>query len=162
MANLQDIWSKLVARAWVDPDFKSELVSSPKEILEENKYSVNPNEHFRVLENTENLMNIVIPLSGKEESGKHKELNQKWAAFSQDLKSKPELKQQLQAKPAETLKKYGIPTPLYPVKVFFETEKEKYLVLPIPPREELSESQLKRIFAGTEITNDFSTDTSCG
>lgn len=161
MSQLQDIWSRLIARAWVDPDFKDHLIESPKEVLEENKYDVG-HETYHVLENTEDLVHIVIPQSKKESTSKNEELNKRWSSLISDLKTNPSLKETLHTKPSDVMKKYGIPVPVLPMKLHFETEKEKFLVLPLPPKEELSESQLQRIFAGLEITNDLSTDSSCG
>lgn len=52
--------ARVVARAWVDPDFKARLLSDPKAALAELGYSL-PNEpELVVLENTEHVHHLVV------------------------------------------------------------------------------------------------------
>jgi len=51
--------SKIVARAWSDPDFKQRLIETPKEAIAEVGHDIGPL-HLVVLENTPEVHNVVV------------------------------------------------------------------------------------------------------
>lgn len=52
--------AKVVARAWVDPEFKARLLADAKAAVNELGYSLAHDAELAVVENTENLHNIVV------------------------------------------------------------------------------------------------------
>ncbi|MFQ5804703.1 MAG: nitrile hydratase subunit alpha [Candidatus Methylomirabilales bacterium] len=52
--------AKLVARAWVDPDFKARLIADPKGVCAEMGIDATSINEFVVLENTEKVRHIVV------------------------------------------------------------------------------------------------------
>ena len=51
--------AQVVARAWVDPDFRSRLVANPKQAIGEIGHDIGPM-HLVVLENTPEVHNVVV------------------------------------------------------------------------------------------------------
>lgn len=51
--------ARIVARAWVDPDYKKRLIESPKEAIAEIGHDIGPM-HLIVLENTPEVHNVVV------------------------------------------------------------------------------------------------------
>ncbi len=51
--------AQVVARAWVDPDFRGRLVASPKQAIDEIGHDIGPM-HLVVLENTPEVHNVVV------------------------------------------------------------------------------------------------------
>ncbi len=58
----EDTWQQLVARAWSDPAFKAKLLADPKGMLKAEGLSVPPGVTVKVIENTDKVVNLVIPL----------------------------------------------------------------------------------------------------
>ena len=52
--------ARLVARAWVDPDFKRALLDNATEVLDEFDFSGKAPSHLVAVENTEDIHNVVV------------------------------------------------------------------------------------------------------
>jgi hypothetical protein len=55
-------WSMLVARAWSDAAFKQKLVADPAAVLKENGLLLPPGIQVKVVENTEKVLFLTLPL----------------------------------------------------------------------------------------------------
>lgn len=53
---------KIVTRAWADEKFKQRLLASPSETLKEEGVAVPPGVDVRVVENTDNVYYLVLPV----------------------------------------------------------------------------------------------------
>jgi hypothetical protein len=58
----EDAWQRLVARAWSDPAFKAKLLADPAGVLKANGLSVPAGVAVKVWENTDRLLNLVLPV----------------------------------------------------------------------------------------------------
>jgi hypothetical protein len=52
---------KIIAKAWMDDEFKQRLLSEPTEVLQEEGLETPPGVEIRMLENTDNLLYMVLP-----------------------------------------------------------------------------------------------------
>jgi len=59
---LDSVYSKVVARAWSDPSFKARLVVDPRAALAEMGVAVPAGIRLKALEDTEDLVHLVVPL----------------------------------------------------------------------------------------------------
>lgn len=60
-AQLDAAYSKVVTRAWSDPGYKSRLMADPHAVLAEAGLSVAPDVKINVLENSDKVLNILLP-----------------------------------------------------------------------------------------------------
>lgn len=60
-------WELLVADAWADPELKQRLVKEPKTVLKERGISPPPGKQFKVVEETEDTVHLIIPPKPEEE-----------------------------------------------------------------------------------------------
>ena len=56
------LYAQVIARAWLDPDFKSRLLHAPKETLTEFGVDVPPGVELRVVQDTERIWHIHLPV----------------------------------------------------------------------------------------------------
>ncbi len=54
-------WGQLVARAWADPAFKAKLLADPAGVLKENGLALPAGKQLKVVENTDKVVNLVLP-----------------------------------------------------------------------------------------------------
>ncbi len=54
-------WGQLVARAWRDPAFKQRLLADPAAVLREQGIAVPASQQVRVVENTDQVIHLVLP-----------------------------------------------------------------------------------------------------
>ena len=54
-------FSQIIARAWTDEEFKARLLREPAQVLRENGISLPDDVEVRVVENTRNVIHLVIP-----------------------------------------------------------------------------------------------------
>jgi hypothetical protein len=54
-------YGKIVARTWADEGFKARLIADPAAALAAEGVEVPPGVSFKVLENTDKVINLVIP-----------------------------------------------------------------------------------------------------
>jgi hypothetical protein len=125
--DLEYQWSRLVARAWAEPEFKKRLLADPATVLKENGVVVPPGVQVRVLESTDKVLYMTVPVA----------VAMKWAD--------PAFRQRLLADPAAVLKENGVPVPPgVQVQVVENTDKLVHLILPRPPSpKDLSEEDLR-------------------
>jgi hypothetical protein len=64
-------YSKLVAKAWSDDDFKARLLANPSEVLKENKISVPEHIEVKFVETTENTVHLILPPKPSDELTAH-------------------------------------------------------------------------------------------
>jgi hypothetical protein len=55
-------WQQLVARTWADPSLKAKLLADPAGVLKANGLTVPAGVTVNVLENTDRLLNLVLPV----------------------------------------------------------------------------------------------------
>ncbi len=130
--------AKLVARAWVDPVFKSRLIADPKAVCAEMGIDATSINEFVVLENTEKLRHLVVctlcscyprPILGRPPDW-YKSLNYRSRAVND---------------PRGVMREFGQEHPDdVEVRVHDSTADIRYLVLPLRPRgtEGMSEEAL--------------------
>jgi hypothetical protein len=69
-----DAWQLLVARAWSDPPFKAKLLADPAAMLRAEGLTVPPGMTVKIAENTEKVLNLVLPLKPAPEDLSEEEL----------------------------------------------------------------------------------------
>jgi Nitrile hydratase, alpha chain len=60
--NFEYQWGQLVARAWADPAFKAKLLADPAGVLKENGMTPPAGITIKVVENTDKVLNLVLPI----------------------------------------------------------------------------------------------------
>ena len=58
----QQQWAQVVAKAWSDEAFKKRLLAQPAAVLKEAGADVPEGLQFKVVENTERLVHLILPL----------------------------------------------------------------------------------------------------
>jgi hypothetical protein len=56
-----DGFTRVVARAWTDDDFKARLLAEPDEVLRENGIDLKPGTEVRVVQNTDKVIHVGLP-----------------------------------------------------------------------------------------------------
>ncbi len=54
-------YTKIVAKAWSDAEFKKRLLSDPNAVLKENGIEIPQGVQFKVMEDTNQLVHLVLP-----------------------------------------------------------------------------------------------------
>jgi hypothetical protein len=54
-------WNQLIARAWRDEAFRQRLLTDPAAVLREQELEVPPGVQLRVLEDTDQVIHLVVP-----------------------------------------------------------------------------------------------------
>jgi hypothetical protein len=57
----QKAYGKVVAKAWGDDDFKEKLLADPMMVLKENGVVIPEDVELRVVENTEEVVHLILP-----------------------------------------------------------------------------------------------------
>ncbi len=57
---------KGMAKAWQDAEFKSKLMADPKSVLKENGVELPEGLDVKIVENTSNCINLILPMPPKE------------------------------------------------------------------------------------------------
>jgi hypothetical protein len=68
-------WSQLVAKAWADPAFKAKLIANPAAVLKENGLQVPAGITIKVVENTDKVLHLTLPLPPAPEELSEEELH---------------------------------------------------------------------------------------
>jgi hypothetical protein len=63
----QKAYGKVVAKAWADEDFKAKLVADPKTVLKENGLAIPDDVEYRIVENTDKIVHLILPLKPTEQ-----------------------------------------------------------------------------------------------
>ncbi len=133
--------AKLVARAWVDPNFKTRLIADPKAACAEMGIDATSINEFVVLENTKKLRHMVVctlcscyprPILGRPPDW-YKSFNYRKRAVNE---------------PRGVMREFGLEVADdVEVRVHDSTADIRYLVLPVRPRgtEALTEEELRKL-----------------
>lgn len=133
--------ARLVARAWVDPEFKKRFIADPKKACAEMAIDATSLNEFVVLENTEKLRHIVVctlcscyprPILGRPPDW-YKSLNYRARAVND---------------PRGVMREFGNDVPNdVEIRVHDSTADMRYLVLPLRPKgtEGMSEKELQKL-----------------
>ena len=133
--------AKVVAKAWVDPEYKKRLLENATKAIEELSYTGRQGEHMVVVENTPTLHNVVVctlcscypwPVLG---------IPPTW--YKSD-----EYRSRTVREPRKVLQEFGLELDLNTqIKVWDSTSEMRYLVLPMRPvgTEHLSENELESL-----------------
>jgi Nitrile hydratase, alpha chain len=68
-------WGQLVAKAWADDAFKKKLLTDPAGVLKEHGLVPPANMTIKVLENTDKVLNLVLPIKPAPEELSEDELH---------------------------------------------------------------------------------------
>ena len=145
----------IIAKAFLDKNFKKALIDDPMQILEKNGFLGRQGEHIKVVENTPEIHNIVVctlcscypwPLLG---------IPPTW--YKSD-----EYRSRVVREPRKCLSEFGVTLPKNTkVRVWDSTAEIRYLVLPILPEKykDFDEEQLSEIISrdamiGTALIGD--------
>ena len=119
--------ASVIAKAWIDQDFKYELMSDTMAVLEKYGFCGRQGEHIRVVENTPEVHNIVVctlcscypwPLLG---------IPPTW--YKSD-----EYRSRVVREPRKCLSEFGVNLPdITNIRVWDSTAEIRYLVLPLLP-----------------------------
>jgi hypothetical protein len=74
--DFDDAWQQLVVRAWSDPALKAKLLADPSGVLKANGLTVPKGITVKVLENTDKVLNLVLPVKPAPEELSEEELKQ--------------------------------------------------------------------------------------
>ena len=133
--------AKVVAKAWVDPEYKKRLLENATKAIEELSYTGRQGEHMVVVENTPEVHNVVVctlcscypwPVLG---------IPPTW--YKSD-----EYRSRTVREPRKVLQEFGLELDLNTqIKVWDSTSEMRYLVLPMRPvgTEHLSENELESL-----------------
>ena len=133
--------AKVVAKAWVDPEYKKRLLENATKAIEELSYTGRQGEHMVVVENTPKVHNVVVctlcscypwPVLG---------IPPTW--YKSD-----EYRSRTVREPRKVLQEFGLELDLNTqIKVWDSTSEMRYLVLPMRPvgTEHLSENELESL-----------------
>ena len=127
--------AKIIAKAWVDTDFKTDLLEKTEKVLAELNLSGRQGEHVKVLENTSETHNLVVctlcscypwPLLG---------LPPTW--YKSDAYRSRAIRE-----PRKVLEEFNLQIPNSKnVRVWDSTSEMRYLVLPQQPEESIGHSE---------------------
>ncbi len=59
-------WDLLVADAWADPKLRQRLLENPQAVLQERGITPPEGAEFRVVQDTENVIHLVLPAAGQQ------------------------------------------------------------------------------------------------
>ena len=133
--------AKVVAKAWVDPEYKKRLLENATKAIEELNYTGRQGEHMVVVENTPKVHNVVVctlcscypwPVLG---------IPPTW--YKSD-----EYRSRTVREPRKVLQEFGLELDLNTqIKVWDSTSEMRYLVLPMRPvgTEHLYENELESL-----------------
>lgn len=63
MNTQSNAYSRLVTKAWTDPDFKTRLLADPKAVMAEAGLEVPEGIRLNIVEDTSDVINLVLPTS---------------------------------------------------------------------------------------------------
>ena len=133
--------AKVIAKAWVDPEYKKRLLENATKAIEELSYTGRQGEHMVVVENSPEVHNVVVctlcscypwPVLG---------IPPTW--YKSD-----EYRSRTVREPRKVLQEFGLELDLNTqIKVWDSTSEMRYLVLPMRPvgTEHLSENELESL-----------------
>jgi hypothetical protein len=78
----QKKWAVCVARAWADEDYKKRLMFDSAKVLKEEEIDVPAGMKIKVVENTQELIYLVLPAAPDSEDGSIENVEERLAAMS--------------------------------------------------------------------------------
>jgi hypothetical protein len=57
----QNIWDRIVTKAWQDESFKKRLLAEPALLLKEHGLEIQPDKQLRLFEDTDRILHLVLP-----------------------------------------------------------------------------------------------------
>lgn len=133
--------TKVVAKAWVDPDFKQRLLEDSETVLKELGYFGLQGEHVKVVENTETVHNVVCCTLCSCYPWSLLGLPPAWY-------KEPAYRSRIVKDPRAVLQEFGLDLPeTVEVRVWDSSAEMRYLVLPERPTgtENMTEEELAKI-----------------
>jgi hypothetical protein len=82
IAEHQKKWAVCVAKAWADEDYKQRLLSDAVTVLKEENVNVPDGMDVKVVENTKDLIYMVLPAAPDSEEGAIDDVEERLAAMS--------------------------------------------------------------------------------
>ena len=129
--------AKIIAKSWMDDEFKNKLIEDPRKAISEFGYDIGPL-HLIVLENTERVHNVVVCTLCS--------CYPRWIlGLPPDWYKSREYRSRVVREPREVLKEFGTHISLdTEVRVHDSTADMRYLVLPMRPKgtESMTEEEL--------------------
>ena len=129
--------AKIIAKSWMDDEFKNKLIEDPRKAISEFGYDIGPL-HLIVLENTERVHNVVVCTLCS--------CYPRWIlGLPPDWYKSREYRSRVVREPREVLKEFGTHISLdREVRVHDSTADMRYLVLPMRPKgsESMTEEDL--------------------
>lgn len=133
--------ARIIALAWVDPEYKARLLSSPKEVFTEEGIALPKEVNLTVVEDTPTHRNIVLadkplpPQNRVTALPPNPDFYSIHAHIYERAREDPEFKQQLKAAPAEVVRILGAKlAPFVTFSVYEDTPTQRYFILPLTPR----------------------------
>lgn len=87
MNNQSNAYSKIVSKAWSDPEFKARLLAAPRAALAESGVQVPDGVRINVLEDSGDVINMVLPTSPAGEVVSEQDLEQVAGGTCSDILS---------------------------------------------------------------------------
>jgi hypothetical protein len=141
--------ARIVATAWVDPEYRGELLASPRAVFASEGIETPPDVRLTVVEDTPGHRHVVLadkPLPPQNRVASlppHPDFYSVQAYAYERARTDPEFKRALESRPAETLRGLGARLPGWVgVSVHENTETDRYFVLPLAPRARVSTEPL--------------------
>jgi hypothetical protein len=141
--------ARIVATAWVDPEYRGELLASPREVFASEGIESPPDVRLTVVEDTPGHRHVVLadkplpPQNRVTSLPPHPDFYSVQAYAYERARTDPEFKRALESRPAETLRGLGARLPRWvSVSVHEDTETDRYFVLPLTPRARVSTEAL--------------------
>ena len=83
-------WAKIIAKAWVDEEFKAKLLAEPKAVLKAEGIEFPENIKLNIAEAKEDELNLTLPLQPADLTGSVEELQERtqaqhWSPYGQCL-----------------------------------------------------------------------------
>ncbi len=85
IAEHQKKWAVCVAKAWADEDYKKRLISDTVTVLKEEGINVPTGIDVKIVENTKDLIHVVLPAMPDSEEGAIENVEERLAAMSSCL-----------------------------------------------------------------------------
>ncbi|GGF94296.1 nitrile hydratase subunit alpha [Paenibacillus abyssi] len=133
--------TKVVAKAWSDPEFKKALLEDSETVLRELGYFGMQGEHVRVVENTDDVHNVVVCTLCSCYPWALLGLPPAWY-------KEPAYRSRVVKQPREVIKEFGLDLPeRMEIRVWDSSAEMRYLVLPQKPEgtEDMTEDELAAI-----------------
>jgi hypothetical protein len=69
MKGNEEIWKKMIEKAWVDDAFREKLIANPNKVLKEEGLHIPENVKYKIIQDKGNERNLVLPKPPQKLSG---------------------------------------------------------------------------------------------